>query len=99
MRKIRIPNIIPIRRWEIGEKSGEPKTGEKSGENKILVLDAKYVDFKQSPNMILAKFWHAVFGIVLLLMRSLHIRSRGLFDGHKVALRICKKLQLCDCCV
>ena len=87
MRKIRIPNIIPIRRWEIGEKLGKPKTGEKSGENKILVLDAKYVDFKQSPNVIQVKFWHAVFGIVFLLMRYLHIRICGLFDGHKVALQ------------
>ena len=72
------------------KKLGEPKTGEK----KIHVLDA---DFKQSPNVTLSKFWHAVSGIVFLLMRSLHIRSNGLFDGHKVALRDLKKWQLCDC--
>ena len=43
MRRTCIPNFIPIGRWEKGEKSGEPKTGEK-----IVVLDAKYVDLKQS---------------------------------------------------
>ena len=32
MRRTRIPNIIPIKRWERGEKLREPKTGEKSGE-------------------------------------------------------------------
>ena len=74
--------FYPIGRWQIGEKSGEPKSGEK-----ILFLDAKYVDFKQSPNVIQVKFWHAVFGIVFLLMRYLHIRICGLFDGHKVALQ------------
>ena len=40
-----IPNFIPIGRWKRGEKSGEPKTGEKK---KTLVLDAKYADFKPS---------------------------------------------------
>ena len=47
MRRTCIPNFIPIGRWERGEKSEEPKTREKSGE-KILVLDAKYADFKRS---------------------------------------------------
>ena len=68
-------------------KNGENPNLEKirSGKNKILVLDAQFADLKQSPNVILAKFWHAVFSIVFLLIRSLHLRSRGLFDGHKVA--------------
>ena len=79
MRRTRIPNFIPFEQCERGEKLGEPKTGE----NKILVLDAKYAYFKQSPYVILAKFWHAVFSIVFLLMRFLHIHSCGLFDGHK----------------
>ena len=61
--------------------------GWKIGGNKILVLDAKYADFKQSPNVILDTFWHAVFGLVFLLRRFLHIPSRGLFDGHTVAPR------------
>ena len=43
MRRTRILNFIPIGRKERGEKSGDPKTGEK----KILVLNAKYADFKQ----------------------------------------------------
>ena len=47
MRRTRIPNFNPIGRWKRGEKSGEPKTGEKKREGKksgwkILVLDAKY---------------------------------------------------------
>ena len=37
IRKTSMLNIIPIGRWERGEKPGEPKTGD----NKILVLDAK----------------------------------------------------------
>ena len=57
-----------------------------------FVQDAIYADFIQSLNVILAKFLHAVFGIVLLLMRSLHIRSRGLFDSHKIALRDVQKI-------
>ena len=82
MIRTRIPNFIPIGRWKKGGKSGEPKTGE----NMILFLDAKYADLEQPPNVILDKFWHAVFGIIYLLMRSLHIHSRGLIDGHKVSL-------------
>ena len=43
MRRTRIPHFIRIERWKRprGEISEEPKTGE----NKILVLDAKYDDF------------------------------------------------------
>ena len=37
MRKTRIPNFIQIGRWEIGEKSGEPK----SGERKIFFYKSK----------------------------------------------------------
>ena len=29
MRRTRIPNFIQIVRWEMGEKSGEPKSGER----------------------------------------------------------------------
>ena len=56
MRRTHIPNCNPIGRWKRGKKSGKPKTGE----NKILVIDA---NFKQSTNVLLAKFWHAVFGL------------------------------------
>ena len=47
MRRTRITNFNPIERWKRGEKSGEPKTGEKKRQGKksggkILVLDAKY---------------------------------------------------------
>ena len=48
--------LYPNRTMEKGKKSGKPKTGE----NKILVIDA---NFKQSTNVLLAKFWHAVFGL------------------------------------
>ena len=81
--KITYTKFYTNRRWEKSAKSREPK----SGERKIFFLDAKYADSKQSPNVILAKFWHAVFGIIFLLMRYLHIRSPRLFDGDKVALR------------
>ena len=45
-RRTRIPNFNPIGGCKRGEKSGEPKTGEKKREGKksggkILVLDAK----------------------------------------------------------
>ena len=47
MRRTHIPNFNPIERLKRGEKSGEPKTGEKKREGKksgrkILVLEAKY---------------------------------------------------------
>ena len=44
------------------------------------------MSISKSPNVILA------FGILFLLMRSLHIRSGGLFDVHKIALRNLQKM-------
>ena len=85
MRRTCISNLILIGRWKKGEKSGEPKTGEKILQNKQDTRSRCEICRFQTVNKCdPAEFWHTVSGIVLILMISLHIRCQGLFNGHKV---------------
>ena len=61
IRRKRIPNFILIGRWERGEKSGEPITGEKKREGKksegkiLLYTDRNFLSLPQKLEMFLKK--------------------------------------------